>query len=88
MKKQGKILNAILSHSEKGKLYIKINTLENENDSLKCIIKDELYKTFMAKLNEPLEVERLRKDNKNLRKKIKLLKELVKEGADKGGKRR
>ena len=40
----------------------------------------ELYKEFMKKLGEPMEAERLRKENKMLRQKIKVLKEMIKEG--------
>jgi hypothetical protein len=48
----------------------KINSLED-------IIKDELFKTFMEKLQEPSEISRLRKENKNLRAKNKTLKSLL-----------
>ena len=72
-----KIIKKVLSKSKKGKLYLKINTLENENETLKNTIKNELYKTFMDKLGEPLEMNRLRVENKKLRKKIKLYKEMV-----------
>lgn len=58
----------------------RINTLEGEVDVLENTIKDELYKEFMKKLGEPMEVERLRKENKMLRQKIKVLKEMIKEG--------
>ena len=74
-----KIIKSILSLNKTGKMYIKINTLENENETLKNTIKDELYKTFMDKLGEPLEMKRLRDENKTLRKKIKLYKEMLKE---------
>lgn len=63
----------------KRKMRKKINTLEIENKMLKESTKDELYKIFMAKLGEPLEIEKLRNENKNLRKKIKTLKEIIKE---------
>ncbi|MBQ7307320.1 MAG: hypothetical protein IJW82_02225 [Clostridia bacterium] len=53
----------------------RINTLELEKETLEMTIKEELYKAFMKKLNEPLEVERLRKENKKLRIKNKELKE-------------
>lgn len=72
-----KIVREILLKSKKGKLYLKINTLENENETLKNTIKNELYKTFMDKLGEPMEIKRLRDENKKLRKKIKLYKEMV-----------
>ena len=74
-----KIVKEIISKNKKGKMYLKINTLENENEVLKNTIKNELYKTFMDKLGEPLEVKRLRDENKKLRKKIKLYKEMVME---------
>ena len=58
----------------------KINTLENENETLKNTIKDELYKEFMKRLGEPLEVSRLKRENKRLRKKKKELQEIIREG--------
>ena len=58
----------------------KINTLENENETLKNTIKDELYKEYMKKLGEPLEIARLRKENKKLRKQKKELQEIIREG--------
>ena len=64
------------------KMRRRINTLEQENEMLKDTIKDELYKTFMEKLGEPQEIDRLRNDNKSLRKKVKTLKELLKEDHD------
>lgn len=57
----------------------KINVLENKVSTLENVIKDELYKKFMAKLGEPIEIERLRKENKRLRQKVKILKEAKKE---------
>ena len=53
----------------------RLNTLENELETLKNIIKSELYKEFMKKLGEPVENERLRKENKRLRQQNKSLKE-------------
>ncbi len=55
-----------------------INTLENDNQMLENTIKEKLYKTFMDKLQEPQEINRLRKTNKNLRLKIKTLNSLLK----------
>lgn len=51
------------------KLYKRINTLENENETLKNIIKDELYNAFMNKLYETDEIQRLKDENKRLRRK-------------------
>lgn len=64
--------------SKKDKLKKRINTLENENETLKETIKNELYKSFMNKLNEPLELDRIKKENKRLRNKVKTLKEILK----------
>ena len=58
----------------------KINTLENENQTLKNAIKNELYKEFMKRLGEPLEVSRLKRENKRLRKQKKELQEIIREG--------
>lgn len=57
----------------------KINTLQNENETLKNTIKDELYKEFMSRLGEPLEISRLRKENKKLRKQKRELQEIIRE---------
>lgn len=73
MKKINKIPIWIKQHRQ-------INTLENKVEALENSIKEELYKEFMKKLGEPMEVERLRKENKMLRQKIKVLKEMIKEG--------
>lgn len=60
------------------KLNKKINTLENQVETLENSIKDELYKEFMKKLSETAEKDRLKKENKKLRTKIKDLKEIIK----------
>lgn len=60
------------------KLKRKINTLENQVETLENSIKDELYKEFMKKLGETAENDRLKKENKKLRIKIKELKKIIK----------
>lgn len=75
MAKKMKIKN-IFSFS-KIQLIHKINSLEVEKGALEDTIKDELFKTFMEKLQEPSEISRLRKENKNLRAKNKTLKSLL-----------
>ena len=66
----------------------KINSLENENEVLRQIIKDELYKDFIEKLGEPDVVAKLKADNKKLRLKIKELQSMLIEAErKKGGKR-
>lgn len=61
------------------KMWKRINTLENENETLKNAIKDKLYIAFMDKLGEPMKTKRLEESNKNLRAKVKELKQLLKE---------
>lgn len=63
---------------DKIQLVKKVNTLELRNQDLENTIKNELYKIFMAKLEEPQEINRLKKENKNLRAKNKTLKALLK----------
>ena len=63
----------------KMKLRKRINTLELENETLKNIIKEELYKTFMKKLNDSEADKRYKEENIRLRKQIKVLKQIIKE---------
>lgn len=72
----------IEKESKKRKMRKRINTLETENETLKNTIKDELYKIFMKKLSEPEEAKRYKEDNVRLRKQIKVLKQIIKEGKD------
>ena len=67
-----------INRIEVSKYKRRINTLELEKKELEEIIKDGLFKEFIKKINEPIELERLRKENKRLRKKIKDLKEEMK----------
>lgn len=62
------------------KLKRKINTLENENEALKETIKNDLYAKFMNKLDNEIDLDRLKKENKKLRAKVKSLKDIIKEG--------
>lgn len=64
---------------DKIKLNLKINALENEIEVLKQSIKDDLFNKFMSKLNDEIELNRLRNENKRLRAKVKSLKEIIKE---------
>lgn len=70
--------NIDLFKINKLQLIKKINSLELRVEELEDTIKDELYKTFMGKLQEPQELNRYKKENTNLRKKIKILKNLLK----------
>lgn len=53
------------------KLQHQINTLENENETLKNIIKEELYREFMEYTDIKEKNDRLKETNKKLRNKIK-----------------
>ena len=64
----------------KWKMRKRINTLENQVEIYENVIKDELFKEFMAKLGEPMELARLREENKNLRIKLKKYKEDARNG--------
>ena len=74
-------LNNVFEEKEstKRKLRKEINTLEAENETLKNIIKNELYKAFMKKLNDSEADKRYKEDNIKLRKQIKVLKQIIKE---------
>ena len=76
-KRKKKKFSFSLLKLNKFQLIRRINTLELERDTLIEIIKDELYKIFMDKLKEPQELERYRKENKNLREKVKTHKQLL-----------
>jgi len=67
-----------INRIEVAKYKKRINTLELEKKELEEIIKNNLVKELFKKINEPLELERLRKENKKLRKKIKDLKKEMK----------
>lgn len=66
MKKLNKLS---LFELNKIQLIRKINSLELNIETLEDTIKDELFKTFMDKLQEPQEMNKLKKENANLRKK-------------------
>lgn len=61
----------------------KIYTLELKNETLEETLKDELFKEFMNKLGEPIEINRLKEENKRLRKRIKFYKEELKDESKK-----
>lgn len=79
------ILNNLFDEVESSKIKLrkKINTLEVENDSLRETIKSELYKEFMKKLEEPEKLIKLKNENKSLKRKNKILKELLGEANEK-----
>ncbi|MBE6147439.1 MAG: hypothetical protein E7168_03800 [Firmicutes bacterium] len=56
----------------------KYNRLQNEYDSLVEITKSELLESIIQKSNEAIQLKKLKTENKNLREKIKVLKEIIK----------
>ena len=84
IKEKEKMSNNVFKEKEskKRKMRKRINTLETENEMLKNTIKDELYKSFMNKLNDSEADKRYKEDNVRLRKQIKVLKQIIKEGKD------
>lgn len=76
MKKLKKFID--LLNLSKIHLIHKINTLELEKSTLEDVIKNELYKIFMDKLQEPQELNRLKNELKKSREKVKTLKSLLK----------
>lgn len=59
---------------------LKAGKLLLENMWLKEVIKNELYKGFIEDVDLRLEADKLKKENKQLRNKIKTLKEIIKDG--------
>ena len=60
------------------KLLRKYNKLETEYNVLKEDVKNDCFIKLIEKLGEPLELERLREENKKLRLKNKELKDMLK----------
>lgn len=70
-----RILNIIIAPlKNKMKMQRRINTLEIEKVELEYIIKSRITETLMRTLENQDEVERLKKENQRLRKKVKDLK--------------
>lgn len=63
---------------DKIELQKKYNTLELKYETLKDQVKDDCFKTLLKVLSEQNDVERLRKENAKLRKRIKELKAMSK----------
>lgn len=63
-------------------LNMRNNALENENEILRTIIKEELYKDFINKLGEPDVLRKTKEENKRLRAKVKELRGQLNEKRD------
>ena len=61
------------------KLRKKYNTLKNKYETLLETTKEDCFNAIFQKINDELDVNRLRQENKNLRLKNKSLKEIIKE---------
>lgn len=57
----------------------KYNSLKLEYEILKKSVETGLFESYLAHLNSPIEMDRLRKENKKLRMQVKSLKEIIKE---------
>lgn len=67
-----KIAYIIAPFKDKVKMQQRINTLENDNETLRDFIENEFQKAMDVLMNAE-ELERLRKENKHLRLKVKVL---------------
>lgn len=56
----------------------KYNTLETEYEILKEYVKNKCFDEILSKIGEPLEIKRLRSENRSLRIKNKELKKIIK----------
>ena len=56
----------------------KYNTLETEYEILKEYVKNKCFDEILSKIGEPLEIKRLRSENRRLRLKNKELKKMIK----------
>lgn len=67
-------MNSIDKLTRYVKLLQKYNRLETEYQVLKEYVKEECFEKLINKIGEPLELKRLREENKRLRIKLKELK--------------
>lgn len=59
------------------KLLKKYNSLEGKYEVLKDGVESQLLDSFLIQINNPVEIERLRKDNKRLRTQVHNLKDII-----------
>lgn len=58
----------------------KYNALQNDYEVLLQAVKDEVFNDMIKNLNDEVQFKKLKTENKNLREKIKTLKEIIKNG--------
>lgn len=71
-------MNPVFKVGRYMKLLMKYNTVEGELEVLKDYVKDDCFNKIISKIGEPLELKRLRDENKRLRIKVKELKSCLK----------
>lgn len=58
----------------------KYNTLQNDYEILKELVKEDAFEKMLSNADKDLKIIKLEKENKSLRKKLKTLKEIMKNG--------
>ena len=61
------------------KLLKKYNSVSLKYETLQNEVKEEVFKKMLEQVNVPLTLDQLKRENKQLRQKVKVLKELLKE---------
>lgn len=79
MKKRKSLILQLLKFPKVVDLQMKLNTAELKIEILEETIKDELYTIFMERLKDAVDLTKIKKENKNLRAKVKTLKALLKD---------
>ncbi len=79
MKKIIRLILQLLKFPKVIELQMKLNTAELKIEILEETIKDELYTTFMKRLADANDSTKIKKENRNLRLKVKTLKSLIKD---------
>ena len=71
------IIARILSYAELQKKY---NTLQTNYEILEELVKEEVIKKLFSNSDKEIRLSKLEKENKSLKKKVKTLKEIIKNG--------
>lgn len=71
------IIARILSYAELKKKY---NALQVEHEILEALVKEDVVDKLFSNADKEIKIVKLEKENRNLRKKVKTLKEILKNG--------
>lgn len=71
------IIARILSYAELKKKY---NALQVEHEILEALVKEDVVDKLFSNADKEIKLVKLEKENRNLRKKVKTLKEILKNG--------